>query len=266
MNQDLARTTLGLLQAANGSWASASGQLYTWHDEDLLDEGRARFHGEAPGATVPEGARNVSRFERTYRFWAKSSPWRLRVEPVSDTPSRGGPDESSDESSLRALIVSERRWWLVHDRSVDAGGMPPDRVIVRMPEGIRLAVYGDVVVPDPDDYSWVPGMYNLDVLLRPASLVTAFEIVETERTNVEGRAAIRFRAEPHKDSSFHIGAGGLAALGIDDFFMEIDAEYGIALAVDVHIDQQLARRHTITGLRVNEPVPPDRFEPPAGSD
>lgn len=226
-----------LLATSNRSWISISGQLRTWRDEDLLDEGRRLYGNEKAGKpTTSRGLMNRQnrQYETVHRFWATDQPWRIRMDRVHNTIPNAG-------YHFDVLIVHGATWWVQNTK----------------PHGMNISSN-----TGQENYtaSVHQGSLNLDYMLRPTALVKALHASEAIVTQVGGRRAIQLRGTPiTPDSEAFWLMGGLLALGATYYVVTVDAVYGILLRVETYIDNQVARREELTDVSIDTPIEAELF-------
>lgn len=228
-----------LLRNPARPWASVSGRLWTFWDEDVLDLGRARFHSDhadRDAASVGDNGEgevaSLRRIQGHYRFWATQPPWRLRLETRREVL----PKETEYEPMPEVLIFDRETWWALSTGLVESNN------------GDERSTYS------PQD---------LDLLLAPAALAKALEFTQVTQLEVDGRAAFQLEAMPAASfDAFASHARGLALLGAGLYVLTVDGTYGIVLHVDAYVERRLARRLVLTDVRIDEPVDPLLFTPP----
>lgn len=112
-----------------------------------------------------------------------------------------------------------------------------------------------------------PSAGPLAWMLAPGHLLGSYTFATPADDEVGGRACVRVTARPRPlpgASGGFAGALGTPGAGLDNTYW-FDAEMGIVLR---HVGAVDGRPSTVTellGVRVDEPVGPDRFRPPAGA-
>jgi hypothetical protein len=228
-----------LLRTAERSWTTITGELRTWADEDLLDEGRRQFHGEDsdPSDADPSDGEEENyegQYTTVHRFWATRTPWRVRLDRLRDDYS----DREASRGSPDTLIIHESTWW------AEYGGR---RVATNVGSQHLHTVWGT---------------HNLSLMLRPTPVVMGFRFREARMAETAGRRSIRLSAVPRtspQDLVWHVGE--LVALGASDYIITVDAQYGIILGAEAHINGRLARKEEIVFASIDTPSASDLFTP-----
>lgn len=228
-----------LLHTAERSWTTITGELRTWTDEDLLAEGRSQFQGEDAGTSAAdtesfEDAQLRGQYSTSHRFWATRTPWRVRMDRLRDD--YGGQESSHD--SPDTVIIHESTWW------AEDGGR---HVATNLGSQHQLTIYGT---------------HNLNLMLRPTAVVMGFRFREAEMVEASGRPGIRLRAvpvAPQEDFVWHVGE--LVVLGASGYVITVDAQYGIILCAEAHINSRLARQEEIVAASIDTPSASGLFTP-----
>lgn len=220
LDQLLANAARALLTSASQSWTAVTGELRTWRDESLVSGNRAPNGGsEFPVATT---------WRTEYRFYATRRPWRLRLDRI--------PLQSKDEQCFfDTAIIHNQSWWMLRTSST----------------GIHITSNAGRENRKPKQSI---GCMQLDYMLHPAAIASAFNVSDATSDVVNGRPVIVIHGvlrEPHAD--FYPVVGGLIVFAATDYAAAVDAEYGIVLRFDAMVGGLPAQRHELADIAFDRP-------------
>lgn len=241
------------------TWIDLSGTVTTYFNDDLLGLGRARFHhkrctGEELTAEPPQ-VQHPREQQWSKRFWATSTPWRLRIEYADSTN-----EEQYEANEPYVQILTRRNWWSFRGTAVKSGRLPPDLILSS--ETAKWAVYGDEITPYQGEMKYSPGTENLPLLLKPFRIINAFHLSDPIPSSVAGRPGIQTKARPKAWERFISNAGGIVALGADAYSVTFDLSQSVVLDVTAFIDSQVALRVILSDLLVDSSLDEALFMPP----
>lgn len=224
---------IALLSRPRAAWKTLSGRVANGYNETLLDVGRRQWHSrdkDGPNASDTATLAEPIEFEEEKaRFWAMSSPFRLRVERVLDT--------SPDSGPYRTVVVNGSTWW---------------------------AFDGGPCVTNAGDARYETGTFNLRTLLFPTGVLKAFKLDSARHAEIEGRRVIEARAIPQK--AFFRELPEIVVLSSDDYRLYVDEQTGILVRWIAFIHGQLAREGALSAMEVDAEIRPELFLPPPGEN
>jgi hypothetical protein len=207
----LITTARGLMRHAGDSWSSMAGRLTVRDDEAWLDEGRRRYHGDAPMETsTPPDISAVG-----YYFSVIREPWHVRMQLMHSAPS-GNLEDNAD-----LIVYREQTWWARTGSQVRTNGINADRRC---------------------------GLYGLELMICPQSLADTMDYRQAREAN-HGRPAILVSAGASEMIWRH--APEQVVLSASRYELEVDKDLGILLANRAYIDDRISRDIELHDIRLN---------------
>jgi hypothetical protein len=242
----LTQCVVDLLGASPLAWSTVRGNLHRLYEEAVT-------HPEEVARNTTD-VEEFGKLEGWYRFWATASPWQLRLEAIRQIV----PRDRRDATMPDVLVTDRWNWRARRGRHVSGGRWQPDRIITDR-AGTRWVVYDDEIMPDPGLTYNSHGLENLDLFLKPAPLLRAFNFVDAMPVRYGDRAGIQVHGVPRERDDFHWWAAGLVVIGAESYVLTVDSMRGIVLDVTISMGGQVGCRYTLSDLHFDDAIDQELF-------